>query len=171
MKIRNIVYLTSKLFYFYFLWIIVIIIFSVFIFRYFSKYEPCHFEKVFKKATFPWKHLFSSFWRDQTRFCSFSLLETEKNLKNFIQIDKKYFENEEIKFMFESLDYFIKNKENYYKKEEIELLKNIKNDLKLWEKDKDTVYNFFYLKQWLQDSELCFYKKSENKGYCIVNHM
>jgi hypothetical protein len=74
-------------------------------------------------------------------------LETEKNLKNFIQIDKKYFENEEIKFMFESLDYFIKNKENYYKKEEIELLKNIKNDLKLWEKDKDTVYNFFYLKQ------------------------
>ena len=49
--------------------------------------------------------------------------------------------------MFESLDYFIKNKENYYKKEEIELLKNIKNDLKLWEKDKDTVYNFFYLKQ------------------------
>ena len=30
--------------------------------------------------------------------------------------------------MFESLDYFIKNKENYYKKEEIELLKNIKND-------------------------------------------
>ena len=98
-------------------------------------------------------------------------METEKNLKNFIQIDKKYFENEEIKFMFESLDYFIKNKENYYKKEEIELLKNIKNDLKLWEKDKDTVYNFFYLKQWLQDSELCFYKKSENKGYCIVNHM
>jgi len=74
-------------------------------------------------------------------------LETKKNLKNFIQIDKKYFENEEIKFMFESLDYFIKNKENYYKKEEIELLKNIKNDLKLWEKDKDTVYNFFYLKQ------------------------
>gem|GEM_PF-4794545 len=74
-------------------------------------------------------------------------METKKNLKNFIQIDKKYFENEEIKFMFESLDYFIKNKENYYKKEEIELLKNIKNDLKLWEKDKDTVYNFFYLKQ------------------------
>lgn len=134
-------------------------------------FEQCNFKKVFKENTYTWEFLLSDWLRDPSRYCSFSLLETEKNLKNFSKIDEKYFKNHKINFSFEIIENHINMKERNFSKKELDILKNIKNTLKTWEKEEEVVYKIFKIYENLEDYEICYYKKSENKGYCIVNHM
>lgn len=62
-------------------------------------------------------------------------------------------------------------KERKFSEKQINILKNIKNTLRYWEKDEETLYNFFKIYKNLEDFEICYYKKFENKGYCIIQHM
>lgn len=135
------------------------------------KYDTCRLLNIFEENTYTEKHLFSSYERDPLRICGFSILEEKENLKNFSKIDEEYFKNDKIKFAFENLDDFIKDEAKEYTDEEKEFLKNMKNLFLKWEKDEEILYNFFYIYDNFHDFEICYYKKSENKGYCIVNHM
>lgn len=137
----------------------------------FIKYDTCRLLNIFEENTYTEKHLFSSFWRDPYRICGFSILEEKENFKDFWKIDEKYFENDKIKFAFENLDDLIKDEAKEYTEKEKIFLKNMKDIFKKWEKDEEIVYNFFYIYDNKMDFEICYYKKSENKGYCIVNHM
>lgn len=149
-------------------YILVFLIFWLSSCFYSSDSQLCHFTDVFEKGTFSWKHLFSSIWRDPTRICSFSLSEDKENLKYFSKIDEKYFKSIDIKFALDNLDSFIKDKTNEYKTEEKKLLQNIKNEIKSWEKEDEILYNLFLFSQFSSDFWVCYYKKSENKGYCII---
>ena len=133
--------------------------------------DPCYFRKVFSEKSYDWKYSFETIWRDFTAICSYSLKETDENLKNFKKIDDEYFENQSVEFMFQNLEDPFTEERKYYKEKEIEVLKNIKSDLQNWEKNEEILYYYFIIEEWLSDYEVCYYKKSENKGYCVVVHI